>query len=93
MQQSSADHFWEFVLNDKTVLTFLILVVLGIWAYKGEPKLFDLINLFAGALIALITGAVLKRNGNTIKTEAQSETITTSTTVGGAPGAGSTDRV
>ena len=55
-------HDW--MRNDKTMLGLLIVFVLLLWAWVREPKLFDLVNLFAGALIALITGAVLKRNGN-----------------------------
>ena len=56
--------FWQWALNDKTLLVILILSVLIVWVFIREPKLFDLINLFAGALIALITGQVLRRNGN-----------------------------
>ena len=55
-------HDW--MRNDKTMLGLLIVFVLLLWAWVREPKLFDLVNLFAGALIALITGAVLRRNGN-----------------------------
>ena len=55
-------HDW--MRNDKTMLGLLIVFVLLLWTWVREPKLFDLVNLFAGALIALITGAVLKRNGN-----------------------------
>ncbi len=55
-------HDW--MRNDKTMLGLLIVFVLLLWAWAREPKLFDLVNLFAGALIALITGAVLRRNGN-----------------------------
>ncbi len=55
-------HDW--MRNDKTMLGLLIVFVLLLSVWVREPKLFDLVNLFAGALIALITGAVLKRNGN-----------------------------
>jgi len=57
--------------NDKTMLGLLIVFVLLLWAWVREPKLFDLVNLLAGALIALITGAVLRRNGNGNATDTQ----------------------
>lgn len=62
-------HDW--MRNDKTMLGLLIVFVLSLWAWVREPKLFDLVNLFAGALIALITGAVLKRTGNGNVTDKQ----------------------
>ena len=62
-------HDW--MRNDKTMLGLLIVFVLLLWAWVREPKLFDLVNLFAGALIALITGAVLRRNGNGNGADAQ----------------------
>ena len=62
-------HDW--MRNDKTMLGLLIVFVLLLWVWVREPKLFDLVNLFAGALIALITGAVLRRNGNGNATDTQ----------------------
>ncbi len=56
-------HDW--LRNDRTMLGLLIVFVILVWIYRPEPKLFDLINLFAGALIALVTGRVIKAgNGN-----------------------------
>ena len=64
-------HDW--MRNDKTMLGLLIVFVLLLWTWVREPKLFDLVNLFAGALIALITGAVLRRNGNGNGADAQDQ--------------------
>ncbi len=55
----------DFFRNDKTLLAIMILVFLGVWCFIRNDKLFDLMTTFTGALIALITGAVLRgRNGN-----------------------------
>ena len=56
-------HDW--MRNDKTLLALLMLAFLVVWCFTRFEKLFDLIGTFQGALIALITGEVLKRrNGN-----------------------------
>ena len=56
-------HDW--MRNDKTLLALLMLAFLVVWYFTRFEKLFDLIGTFQGALIALITGEVLKRrNGN-----------------------------
>ncbi len=56
-------HDW--LRNDKTLLALLMLAFLGVWYFTRFDKLFDLITTFQGALIALITGEVLRRrNGN-----------------------------
>jgi hypothetical protein len=55
----------DWMRNDKTLLALLMLGFLGVWYFTRFEKLFDLIGTFQGALIALITGEVLKRrNGN-----------------------------
>lgn len=56
-------HDW--LRNDKTLLAALILALVAVWCVTRYDKLFDLITTFQGALIALITGEVLRRrNGN-----------------------------
>jgi hypothetical protein len=59
-------HDW--LRNDKTLLAVLMLAFLAVWFFTRNDKIFDLINTFEGALIALITGEVLRRrnggNGN-----------------------------
>ncbi len=56
-------HDW--LRNDKTLLALLMIAFLVVWYFTRFDKLFDLITTFQGALIALITGEVLRRrNGN-----------------------------
>jgi hypothetical protein len=56
-------HDW--MRNDKTLLAALMLAFLAAWWVTRNDKLFDLITTFQGALIALITGEVLRRrNGS-----------------------------
>jgi hypothetical protein len=59
-------HDW--LRNDKTLLALLMIAFLVVWCFIRFDKLFDLITTFQGALIALITGEVLRRrnggNGN-----------------------------
>jgi hypothetical protein len=56
-------HDW--MRNDKTLLALLMLAFLAAWYFTRCEKLFDLMTTLQGALIALITGEVLKRrNGN-----------------------------
>ena len=59
-------HDW--MRNDKTLLALLMLAFLAVWYFTRYEKLFDVIATFQGALVALITGEVLKRrngdNGN-----------------------------
>jgi hypothetical protein len=52
-------HDW--MRNDKTLLALLMLAFLAIWCFTRYEKLIDLVTTFQGALIALITGDVLKR--------------------------------
>jgi hypothetical protein len=52
-------HDW--MRNDKTLLAFLMLAFLAVWYFTRYEKLFDSITTFEGALIALITGEVLRR--------------------------------
>lgn len=59
-------HDW--MRNDKTLLALLMLTFLAVWCFTRYEKLFEAITTLQGALIALITGEVLKRrkgnNGN-----------------------------
>ncbi len=56
-------HDW--LRNDKTLLALLMLAFVAIWCLTRYEKLIDLVTTFQGALIALITGEVLRRrNGN-----------------------------
>ena len=56
-------HDW--MRNDKTLLAVLMLAFMGVWCFTRYEKIFDLVTTSQGALIALITGEVLKRrNGN-----------------------------
>ncbi len=59
-------HDW--LRNDKTLLGLLILAFLAVWCFTRCEKLFDAITTFQGALIALITGEVLKRKSAQSKT-------------------------
>jgi hypothetical protein len=52
----------HWICNDKTLLALLMLAFLAVWCFTRFDKLFDLIGTFQGALIALITGEVLKRS-------------------------------
>ena len=52
-------HDW--LRNDKTLLALLMIAFLVVWYFTRFDKLFDLITTFQGALIALITGEVLRR--------------------------------
>jgi hypothetical protein len=47
--------------NDKTLLAALMIVFLVVWCVTRSEKIFDLLSTFQGALIALITGEVLRR--------------------------------
>ncbi len=51
----------DWMRNDKTLLALLMLGFLGVWYFTRYEKLFDTIIAFQGALIALITGEVLRR--------------------------------
>jgi len=63
-------HDW--MRNDKTLLALLMLAFLVVWYFTRFEKLVDLIGTFQGALIALITGEVLKRrNGGNANGENQ----------------------
>lgn len=59
-------HDW--MRNDKTLLALMMLAFLAVWYLTRVDELFDAITTFQGALIALITGEVLRRrnggNGN-----------------------------
>ena len=56
---------WHWLRNDKILLALLMLAFLGVWCFTRYEKLFDVVITFQGALIALITGEVLKRrNGS-----------------------------
>ena len=56
-------HDW--LRNDKTLLALLMMAFIAVWCFTRYDKLLDIVTTLEGALIALITGQVLRRgNGN-----------------------------
>lgn len=54
----------DYFRNDKMLIALLIVLAGAAWIYTRNDKIFDLVTMFSGALIALITGTVLRgRNG------------------------------
>lgn len=56
-------HDW--LRNDRTLLAALMLALIGAWLWTREPKLFELVTTILGALLGLVTNAVMRdgRNG------------------------------
>jgi len=56
-------HDW--LRNDKTLLALLMMAFIAVWCFTRYDKLLDIVTTLEGALIALITGQVLRRGNGT----------------------------
>jgi hypothetical protein len=54
----------DYLHSDKTLLALILALLVCAWLWTRDPKLFDLGNTTLGALIAIITGSVTRRNGS-----------------------------
>jgi hypothetical protein len=52
-------HDW--LRSDRTICVFVILIFCVLWYLNRVDKILDLVNLFSGALIALVTNKVLRK--------------------------------
>jgi hypothetical protein len=54
------DHFFQWLTNDKTLIGFLFLLVLGAWYFTREKELFRFLDMILAALFGWGAGKLVK---------------------------------